>query len=708
MRWPLVAILLFALLWVVLYTLRIKQYFIQPDELEYVRQAVAIGHDLHPIFPSNREFTSWSQLQPLLMAPAWTVFGTNTAFTVQHIINALVMVSAGIPAYLLAQRVTGARWAAYVAAAATVTVPWMAMSATMMTEVVAYPAFLWGVLAVQNGVARPSARNDVLALLGIGLALFARPQLLVLAPALVVAAVVQTWRFPVPRPVDEAHGRLRAAVRTHPVLLPIMLVGIVVLLAGGITSRHGVLGTYSDASSGTLFPPGSWAYGREALSYIAIAVGVLPLSLSVAWVLATVARPASAERHAFAVIGTVVGIGLVLVVGSFSQRFTGGVNSRYLFYLAPLLLIGTLALVTERRRLLAALAAGALIGAWLVHTAVLALRGPSLVSPESAFHDVLFGRIAQLEGDLSLRDFPPPRVLAAVSLLVVLGYGVARWKGRATLATGLVLVIIGGWLVAETGYAVKRISDTQKGVSQEFIDGRDWIDKSLPDGARAPMLVSSFGDPPAAIAAWWDAAFWNKKIDQTMQQAGTSNYEQPFPDEFTFDQTGTAIAYADRQNAPFGSGPYLVRASNDRRYGLRGLQVVAERNGVQIATVPRPVRAAWALTGADDTGLIAPGASATLYLYPDSPGTPTHERVTLGFQSTPGTTRAGHLLIRGDGVRAARRAPAGQDNTFSFDVDVPADMFAAVTLTARNGQPGKDGSPPPGVLVDSISTESIP
>jgi hypothetical protein len=481
----------------------------------------------------------------------------------------------------------------------------------------------------------------------------------------------------------------------------------VILLVGGITSRHGLLGTYSDASSGSLFPPGSWAYGREALSYIAIALGVLPLSLAIAWVLATVVRPASAERHAFALIGALVGVGLVIVVGSFSQRFTGGVNSRYVFYLAPLLFIGTLAFLTERRRLLVALAAGALIGAWLVHTAVLALRGPSLVSPEAAFHDVLFGRVADIEHRLALRDFPPPRVLAALSLLFAIGYGLARWKGRNALATGAVLVVVGVWLVAETGYAIHRITDTQKGVSQAFVDGRDWIDRTLPPGARAPVLISSFGDPNAAIAVWWDTSFWNKKIDQTMQQAATSNYEQPFPDEFVFDQTGTAVPYGDRQNTPFGSGPYLVRATNDRRYGLHGVKPLAQQNGVEIDTVPRPVRADWALIGADDTGLIAPGASATLYVYPQTPGTAARERITLGFQSTPGTTRPGHLMVRGPGVDVRARAPVGKDATRSFEIDVPADIFVALTVTARNGKPGKDGSPPPGVLLDAITAEPI-
>ena len=65
-RLPLLLILLAGFAWTALYVLRIKQYFVQPDELEYVKQALRIGQQWHPITSGDRYFTSWSQLQPLL------------------------------------------------------------------------------------------------------------------------------------------------------------------------------------------------------------------------------------------------------------------------------------------------------------------------------------------------------------------------------------------------------------------------------------------------------------------------------------------------------------------------------------------------------------------------------------------------------------------------------------------------------------------
>ena len=53
------------------------------------------------------------------------------------------MTSAAIPAFLLGRRVTGRRWAAYLLALLAVCTPWIVYSTVVLTDVVAYPAFLW-------------------------------------------------------------------------------------------------------------------------------------------------------------------------------------------------------------------------------------------------------------------------------------------------------------------------------------------------------------------------------------------------------------------------------------------------------------------------------------------------------------------------------------------------------------------------------------
>ncbi len=703
LRRPLLLIVLAAFGITVLYVLRIHQYFVQPDELEYVEQALRIGQHLHPILPSDRDFTSWSQLQPVLMAPAWTLLSANRAFDVQHVINAALMVSAAIPAYLLALRVAGSRRAAYVVALLTVIVPWIAMAATMLTEVAAYPAFLWGMLGVQHAVTRPSGRADLLALGGMALAISARPQFVALAPALVVAVVAQELRYPSGRHGVERRRRLAGAVRAHPVLAPVTVLAGLGLLVGAVGSRHGVLGTYSVAAGGSVLPPGTWAMGREALDYVAVAVGVLPLGLSIAFALASVWRPADPERHAYAWLMTVVVTGLVLAVGSFSVRFTGGINSRYVFFAAPLLFVGMVALLTERRRMPVALLAGGAAMTWLVAPAELALRGPSLVSPDAAFHDVLFGRLPQLEERLGLRGFPPPRVLAFVALLALVAMVLARRRGRGRAAALVAVAGITAWCAVETGYGLKRIADTQRGASAAFLDTRSWIDGTLPAGATAPMLISSFGDPGSAPGAWWDVHFWNKKVDRVLQLPGRPIYEQPFPEFVTAVPDGSFVGAGQSAGALPGSGPgvdspWLVRSVIDRRFGFAGASVLGERNGVQVLRLAQPVRLDWQLLAPEDTGALPAGSAAELRVF----GPARRRRLAVVLSALPGGA-GGDVRLSGSGFATRRRVRPDHPVTVRFGVPVPSGAYAAIQIAAT-GRAAAQGKPPAGVQVTGVRT----
>ena len=195
-RWPLVAIVAVGAALTIWFVLQCVQYFIQPDELEYLKQSRQIFEGLHPLVPGDAYYTSWSQLQPLLLAPVWgLIHDTNSAHQVMGVVNALIMASAAIPAYLLTLRVVADRRLGYLVALLTVLVPWMASASTMMTEVAAYPAFLWSVLAVHHAISRPSPRGDLIGVLGVGLAYFARPQLVVIAAALVGGLIVQELRY---------------------------------------------------------------------------------------------------------------------------------------------------------------------------------------------------------------------------------------------------------------------------------------------------------------------------------------------------------------------------------------------------------------------------------------------------------------------------------------------------------------------------------
>src|SRR4051812_9341126 len=215
------------------------------NELLYERRAISVARDLSPLPRLHGEhIPSFDQLYPLLVAPLFGHGAVASDLHGAHVLNAWIMTSACIPAFLLARRVLPL-WAAYVAAVATVLVPWMLYASFLLTEVAAYPAFLWALLAMQRAAAAPSGRRDVIALGAIGVAFLARTQLAVLALVFPLALVAQE------RGVRRVLGAHRLLARLYALGLALA----VALLALGRLSN--VLGVYGDTIHGNLLPSGT-------------------------------------------------------------------------------------------------------------------------------------------------------------------------------------------------------------------------------------------------------------------------------------------------------------------------------------------------------------------------------------------------------------------------------------------------------------------
>src|SRR3954471_8780426 len=79
--WTLFAV---AAVWIAWFATRIHVYFVMPDELRYVKQAVSWA-DGRPVVPGSEAWTTASQLQPLLTAPLWGLFSTINAYKLSHV-----------------------------------------------------------------------------------------------------------------------------------------------------------------------------------------------------------------------------------------------------------------------------------------------------------------------------------------------------------------------------------------------------------------------------------------------------------------------------------------------------------------------------------------------------------------------------------------------------------------------------------------------
>ena len=158
-------------------TSRVVDWYVMTDELLYERLAISIAR-LHSPLPRvhGELIANVNQLYPFLLAPFFRHGLVPAALHDSHVLNAFVMSSASIPAVLLSRRVTERRSLSYLVATLSVCIPWIALSSFLLTEVVAYPSFLWAVLGLQRAAVSPRARNDVLALAAVAIAILARTQ----------------------------------------------------------------------------------------------------------------------------------------------------------------------------------------------------------------------------------------------------------------------------------------------------------------------------------------------------------------------------------------------------------------------------------------------------------------------------------------------------------------------------------------------------
>ena len=205
-----VAVALF-LGWVLsLATTRVKNWFVMTDELYYERLAVSVAQTGSLLPRLHGELVpNVNQLYPILISPLYGDGNVPASFEGAHRLNAFLIASAAIPVYLLARRIGLGRLVALWAGALSVAVPWVALASFLLTEVVAYPAFCWALLALTHAVARKSWRTDLLALVVIGVAVLARTQFVVLLAVFVVAVSSRrclTRRRAAPRGTSGARG----------------------------------------------------------------------------------------------------------------------------------------------------------------------------------------------------------------------------------------------------------------------------------------------------------------------------------------------------------------------------------------------------------------------------------------------------------------------------------------------------------------------
>jgi hypothetical protein len=660
------------------YAVRANTWAVMTDELQVARLAISIAQHGSPLPEIRGEhYGANSQLYPLLLAPFYGALSVPHAVAAAHVLNAVLLASVAVPAFLLARSVTGRSGAAYAAAVLTAVTPWLVLSSTLLTENAAYPAFVWSVFLCQQALARPSPGRDALALTGLALAFFSRTQLVVVALAFPLALLLHEIALAARhhRSASTVRSATVGAVRGHRVLASAYAAGLVLVAvlvaAGGI---GGVVGNYALPFRGNLVPDGFWHAAAAHLDQVALGVGALPVVLSVSWIVTTALHPDRREAHAFAALQAVLVPFLVFEVTSFDLRFTPGrfIQDRYLVYLVPLFAVGSVAWLAEARthartRLLSAAGSGAALVA-LLELAPGKEQVIFWAAPGAAFRPAIADAAAWLGLSTTLL------VQAVTALAVALVLVASRAPRFALVAATVALTAYGG---AQAGYVLERYVEPSMVLSDAA--PRDWIDRAVPAGSSVTLVPGATDGP----VAWWEAEYWNKDVQRELQVEHGKTFT-PFP---------VLTASIDRASGRL-VGPelsdYLVVSESENRFGLDDAHAVARRSHLKLLHVDRPYQLAWSVSGLTRDGWLEPGRPALIRLF----GRPVSARRSLVLTLSASALAPRPLDFEVSWDDATFRGsvdPGGARPPVDIAVCVPAGGHANVWLLARRSVRLADG-----------------
>jgi hypothetical protein len=565
-----------------------------------------------------------------LLAPPWGVLSTSTAYTVTHVMNVVLMVSGILPAALYARRIIASPPLRVLAVALGVAVPWLMISAHLLTENLAFPLYLWVIYLIVRTTDQPSLVNQALAIVAVALLGLVRLNLAPMFAVLVLAVVVaETGRRRGERS-QPLRGWVLTALRREALVVVATLLALlaaIVLLARGSGSLGAYGGFTFHSISDSIFGSKAELTRRTFLTYSrSLVVGsfVLPMALglgaSLAGLFGRLGRPL--------VQPAIVAVAGFVVVLSGVSIWTAGaaLEDRYVFYVYTPLAVFAVVALEHLSRLARWVACGSLLTLWALIAGLQAAGvnyGHFFASPSGAFWSrVVFWRLRRYENDFlgwTLLGQPGWLLLAIGLLVVVWLVMLARTHERLSawlLGAGLAICLAAQ--VVSLDYDFKQelygTRDARGGIAGQpghSRDREDWLDPRVPDGAQAGVVpgLMTMTEPNGGQDR---LSFWNRDLDVTVSTPW-NGAPTPAPPGFT---TVVTTIGANGLATWQGDLPsWLAAYRDDPRIQFAG-RFVAQSPSSRFALYrPAPARTAlWTGTGVDGDGAVVQSRPARFVL----------------------------------------------------------------------------------------------
>jgi hypothetical protein len=496
--------------------------WIVPDEVIYshlARSFAATGHFAVRGDPFSA--LSYGPLYPIVLSPIYRLVGSlPQAYAIAKAVNAVLLSSAAVPAYLLARRVVERR-PAFIAAVLAVAVPSGVYSTKLMTESLAFPIFLWTVAAITAAVDRPTVLRQATMFGAIAVAVLARAEMIALLPAAVSSIAFVAWLEARDKTGD---GRpFVAELRRYRFTWAVLAIAVIGSIAALVRRPELVLGDHK-VLSGRIDPFAAPLWAIYHFAELDLYAGVIPMIALFVLVQRVVRNPRESRRLTIFVstsLFTTLSF-LVLIAFYATQPTHATIFDRYDFYLLPLLFIACLAWLDrgiERPRvfgpLVVVLATLPLVlpywrlfgdGGWGVNSASVGLV-------PLAYIRLATGTVFAVY----------PALVAAAALVVLVAYRARDRRPFLRLVVANVVVLS---LFVQVGNAAvaHRALDIGVGKSTD----RAWIDAAVGRDARVDVLWG--GVSREGWKGWyriWEAELFNRSVDRVYNFREPMRYRLP-------------------------------------------------------------------------------------------------------------------------------------------------------------------------------------